>query len=759
MRWPRIVPMGLLALAIAGCGGSVVEEKEPKGDGSCIPTERFFAQSVWQAFMAERCMSCHRVGGLAGDSALVLAPPSQTDYLRINLETLERIAEMEVRGTSVLLLKPVGELDHGGLQQIQPGSAEYQALEELVRRFREPVRCTDGGGGEGLDGIELMGAQATLRKASLSLVGRLPTPEEEARVAEEGEAALEPILRDMLREEAFFDRLKEWWNDLLLTDVYASGSRAIDLLDANDYPQRYWFQPPEGATDVDQQEVTRLRNLTNRAIAREPLELVAHVVRNHRPFTEILTADYRMVNPYSARSYGVSVDFEDPEDPNEWREARLPGIEQAGILSSPMFLNRYPTTPTNRNRNRSRVVYKLFLATDLLKLAERPVDPTNLVGHNPTLYNPECTICHEPMDPVAGTFMNWDARGRYRPPADGWYTDMRPPGFKDAVLPVEERGRALEWLARQIVADPLFVTSTVHNAWTMLTGQQPLQPPKDPTEPGAAERLEAWERQNDFFQQVGRDFVEDGYDFKTLLVRLILGPYYRIENAAAGMEGEPRFADLGPSRLLTPEMLDRKILAVTGYPWRSNPNATPYLLDGNYYRIFYGGIDSDTVIERIVAPNGVMANVAARMANEMACRAVPQDFAKDAADRRLFPAVEISYEPEDPNGFPIPGAIEAIKENIRYLHARVLGEELFPGDPELDRTWELFYETWKEGKAKVAAGELDRSLPWNCRARADFFTGEEYPEGRRVERDDGYTIRAWMAVMTYLLLDYRFLYE
>ena len=39
-------------------------------------------------------------------------------------------------------------------------------------------------------------------------------------------------------------------------------------------------------------------------VLREPLELVKHIVRNDRPFTEIITADYIMESPYSARGYG-----------------------------------------------------------------------------------------------------------------------------------------------------------------------------------------------------------------------------------------------------------------------------------------------------------------------------------------------------------------------------------------------------------------------------------------------------------------------
>ena len=760
MRWRLPLLAGLIACTAAGCGSSVVDdEKAPPAETGCVPTDKFFSQQVWQAFMGQQCYACHNAQGTARDSDFVLQPSSVPDYLRINLEIVQRVARMEIGGTSVLLLKPSAQVEHEGGVQIGVGDEKYRALQELVRRFAEPVDCGDAGGGEGLSGLELLQAKETLRKAALSLVGRLPTDDEVARVESGGEEALREVLGDMMREEAFYDRLKEGWNDLFLTDRYVPGSRAIDLLDTADYPNRTWYQPPEGTEGVDPAEVNRLRGLTNRAVAREALELVAHVVRNDRPFTEILTADYRLVNPFSAKTYGLDLPFADPNDPNEWKEAKVPGMEHAGVLTSHMFLNRFPTTDTNRNRNRARMVFKFFLATDILKLAERPVDPTTIEGHNPTMNNPECTVCHGPMDPVAGTFMNWDARGRYRPPAEGWYADMRPPGYGDAVVPNDQRGASLRWLGQAIAKDPLFVTATVQNAWTMLTGQAPLAPPQDPTAPDAAAAQDAYEAQNAFFTQVGQDFVADGYDLRTVFERLILGPYYRAENVARTADEPARFAQLGASRLLTPEMLDRKIEAVLGYPWSANATSAHYLQDDGNYRIFYGGIDSDQITDRIRSPNGVMSNVAARMANEMACRAVPRDFVLDAADRLLFPAVETSYEPEDENGFEIPGAIDAIRANVAYLHERVLGEKRYPGDPELERTYQLFYETWKEGRAGVAAGTIDQWLSWSCRARTDFWTGADLPEEQRVERDANYTTRAWMAVLTYLLLDYQFLYE
>ena len=55
-------------------------------------------------------------------------------------------------------------------------------------------------------------------------------------------------------------------------------------------------------------------------------------MRNDRPFTEIVTADYIMVSPYSARGYGIFDEvrdqFDDPEDPFEYVPAKLEGPDR-----------------------------------------------------------------------------------------------------------------------------------------------------------------------------------------------------------------------------------------------------------------------------------------------------------------------------------------------------------------------------------------------------------------------------------------------
>ena len=183
-------------------------------------------------------------------------------------------------------------------------------------------------------------------------------------------------------------------------------------------------------------------------------------------------------------------------------------------------------------------------------------------------------------------------------------------------------------------------------------------------------------------------------------------------------------------------------------------------------RICYGGMDHDDVTARITDPNGLMAAVAERMSVEMSCIAVPVDFSREPADRRIYPEVEIDgvvYDPlelePESGGLAVPQAQQGIKQTIVHLHKQILGEHLHVDHKEVERTYQLFVETWREGKDKMQSDEVGTNLPGACQADTDFYTGKALPEDRQIVTDEKYTVRAWMAVMTYLLSDYRFLYE
>jgi len=72
-----------------------------------------------------------------------------------------------------------------------------------------------------------------------------------------------------------------------------------------------------------------------------------------------------------------------------------------------------------------------------------------------------------------------------------------------------------------------------------------------------------------------------------------------------------------------------------------------------------------------------------------------------------------------------------------HLHRILLGEDRTVNDNEVEATYQLFLDVRALG---------DTSIPSQCRANG-------------VSTDTNGTVLPWMAVVTYLLNDYRFLYQ
>src|SRR5205085_11212870 len=143
---------------------------------------------------------------------------------------------------------------------------------------------------------------------------------------------------------------------------------------------------------------------------------------NDHPFTELVTAGYLMVTPYTARGYSIYDErrskFKCPDDPFEYIPAKLKALKgrnesqnqesatgfypHAGLLTTFQYLRRYPTTETNRNRLRSRMFYQHFLGIDALELAARVSDAAAVTAkfEVPTMQASECVVCHKTVDPV-----------------------------------------------------------------------------------------------------------------------------------------------------------------------------------------------------------------------------------------------------------------------------------------------------------------------------------------------------------------------
>jgi len=629
--------------------------------------------------------------------------------------------------------------------------------------------------GETIGFLRTLSDAEVLRRAAQQLVSRLPSLDEFRMVSTDGDSGMRQAISGMMSEDAFYVRLSEIFNDYLLTDKYHSSNgseAAISLLSSDDYPNRRWFDTGKEGRDDN---YYRQREATNDGVAREPLALINHIVANDRPFTEILTADYMMVNPFSARAYGVEgLSFNNSTDDREFLPARLAGVPHAGILTSPMFLNRYPTTSTNRNRGRARVVFDLFLDTDVLAIeGVRPGNSVDITTPVPTINNSECSKCHSLIDPVAAVFQNWNSRGQYRPARlsrYGWYADMEARGFNGEPMPLAGNiDSSVRWLAQQIVADPKFTRSVTRIMVNGLTGKEPLSAPDSSS--SSQLEIDAYIAERTMLDAMESRFKESGFRLKTLIEEIMMSPYWQ----AAGLAADANtlaYASTGASYLLTPEQLDRKITSLLGFKWKRSldnyykdfDNSSISKLERTFHQI-YGGIDSDSVTTRLKTPNGLMGSMQLRMANELACYAVPRDFWLPAEQRRLFLFVDHEMNPYDESGVIDESVMTRIRQNIQFLHLFLLGEELPSGAEELLITEQLFMNSLNRGRQIILAGGgewSDITLPSDCDVTKDFAGNQLYEKNVKDDRliqDRQYVIRAWMAVVAYLLADYKFLYS
>src|SRR5262249_25054655 len=137
--------------------------------------------------------------------------------------------------------------------------------------------------------------------------------------------------------------------------------------------------------------------------------------------------------------------------------------------------------------------------------------------------------------------------------------------------------------------------------------------------------------------------------------------------------------------------------------------------------LLYGGIDSGDVPTRLTTANNLIASVGTVMANEMSCRLTAFDFTNPKTSRHLFPNVDTTEVPESA-GHTVDGAVLNIKTNIQYLHELLLDEKLDINDPEIERTYQVFLDTWRELEQDGSP-----NMTYDCTGQWDPATGMDLP--------------------------------
>ncbi len=703
--WDRLSPAG------SGKDTANLKVVYPNGDGSAFNREftmfrlsdgdaaaeielpsfnsqLFYNENISSTIIQSKCINCHTSNGFAKATRLVFKSTSEANYQVDNLAMISELLDTEDSG---YLLDKVRGVSHGGGAQLASSSVEYADLVQLFEQLGSQVQLPST---ESLmDGVALMSWSKTLRRAAILLAGRLPMATEKLTADSSNEGDFRLSLLNLLSGEGFHQFLLEGANDRLLTNkwqiepvYYPLGSMYYPELNkiANEK-----FISNGGASNVGFLWISLINYY--RAIAREPLELIAYVVENDLPYGEILTANYTMVNPFLNQMYKSGLSFPDNDDENDWRKAinngaitleeveancdivrceylsggKIVDYKHAGVLNTLAYLARYPSTATNRNRARSRWTNYFFLGLDIEKSASRTIDPTALADqNNPTLTNSNCTVCHAALDPVAGAFQNYGNMGFYRDQLDGndslpyiykfpndgsvsayqsgdtWYKDMRVPGIANHISP--DNSNSLQWLAEQITADDRFAKATVKFWWPAIFGRELLQPPEDSTDSDFIIKLSAFEAQNEYIDSLAFGFKNgfdgrDAYNFRDLLVEIIMGPWFRAESLnqaiSASQFAQLDYAHVGAEKLLSPWQMSRKVESLSGLVWGDTYWASD-LAKNN--AIEFGGINSADITERIQDLTPLMHNVAMAQANELACSILNEGLLSNSPRNQLF---------------------------------------------------------------------------------------------------------------------------
>jgi len=274
----------------------------------------------------------------------------------------------------------------------------------------------------------------------------------------------------------------------------------------------------------------------------------------------------------------------------------------------------------------------------------------------------------------------------------------------------------------------------VEHAYYILAGRKVLLPPKAIDDPLYPARQRAYTEQRRVTERIAEDFVKANFNLKQAFKDWIASDFYRADGLESAAHNPCRLAeldDLSLVRMLSPEQVERKIKAVFGERWGK--------LNGQL-GMLYGGIDSKEVTERASDPSGAMGAIQRIMSNDVACKQTARDFARPMNERVLFPTVEPTVVP----GQSATGDDE-IRRAIVHLHEKILGRHDSIDSSEVARTFDLF-----AGVVSDAANEkgIDKSERYVCRSGTPNSL-----------EDPQYTIRAWRAVVTYLLRRQEFLYE
>ena len=645
-------------------------------DTEAMSAKELFSSSVSRDIVSAKCALCHSSTGVASDTRLRFETGSSFDF---NFEALDSFLQDDIGNNALVLAKVAGE-NHGGGVQLPKGSSEYLVFEQFLELLVSDGSSSVPSQASLFDGAVYESKLSTLRRAALLFAGRIPTESEEEEVRRGDAGILRTTIRAYMEGDNFREFLVRGVNDRLLTESvtlnYDMPNFPISSQKTRDIAVSFGFRS---------QQVLDYQSQLGFSAKRAAGELANYIAQEERSYTEFVTADYMMMNSVMAEAMGAAVTFEDSSNPLEFKPATIEQYYQndevvaencyqaahagcdivslgtptavplSGVLTDTAFLERYPFTPTNRNRTRAKAIFYHFLGVDIENSADRPLDKASLTDtNNPTLNNPNCTVCHEILDPVAGGLQNWTRNNQYLPwgenslpqeyresslyrTGDHWFRDMLKPGLQG--IDIDETWNTAQRLGDLIASHPNFASGTVKFWWESVFGLPLIPVPTNTEQDDYAIQLAAYNAQQASIAEFSKAFEGD-FNLKDLLVQMVDSPWFSLGQFPVDSPlAKQAVLAIGNERLLTPEELSTKIYSLTGLRWRilqHGASIEDALTNPWEYRLLYGGIDGDEKVSRDRLLTPVSLTTAFKLAAEMSCSITLNEFSVAADERYLL---------------------------------------------------------------------------------------------------------------------------
>ncbi|MEN9785877.1 MAG: hypothetical protein RLZZ299_1141 [Pseudomonadota bacterium] len=429
---------------------------------------------------------------------------------------------------------------------------------------------------------------------------------------------------------------------------------------------------PVWQTRADESDAfNRLAAVENRAsflasIGEEPLRLVAWIADHDLPWTEVVRADWTVVDPTLADAWPVDY----PTGATGWQQVPyVDGRPAAGVLATSGLWWRYTSTYGNANRGRANAVSRILLCNDYL---ERPVpfdpalDLTDEAAVGEAVQsNPSCVACHAAVDPMGAHLWGFYAEftdvtgevARYHPEReDHWRAFGTPPGYFGVPADMANPGA----LGLSVAQDPRFIQCAVRRTWGALVQREP--------QASDARAL-----------LVHREaMLAGGVTLRALVRSVLRDPAYR------ALDG-----DAGAWRLMAADTWASAVEDLTG--WRFAVAEGDVMREDRFgVRSLAGYVRSSGIVPR--GPSPTQVEVHERWAQQAARHAARHD-ADAPEDAFLLRDVPVAEEPDE----------DALRSQIVALHLRVLSQVVAPDAPEVDEELQL----WRAIVARTAGDTVE----------------------------------------------------